>query len=199
MVDLAGVVDVVLDEDGDDAAGLLGATVVDLALLHQIIVVERGDALAEAVVALAEPGGREGARGRPFLGLGHAARPEERGVAEGLVVVDVLGGAGVGDEVADGAGAAGWRPEPVVVMDGREVAEERVLLVAFEGVVEEVEERFNDEFGHIVAFCTPPTRPVTYWGTPVLSQEVGNTPCAARYASRRWSGVCPPNAVCPRS
>src|SRR3972149_557069 len=112
VVDLAGVVDVVLDEDGDDAAGLLGAPVVDLSLLHPLTVVERGDALAEAVVALAEPGAGKGERGRPLLGLGHAARPEERGVAEGLVVVDVLGGAGVGDEVADGAGGAGRGAEP---------------------------------------------------------------------------------------
>ena len=160
MVDLARVVQVVLDHDGDYPARLFHLVLVGPARPQELLIVEGRDVLAQPAVSLAQPGDDIGDRWlvvedglalqvlHPVPQVAGRVVPGHRGVTERVVVVPVLAGGDVGGEEADRPGAAGGRPEPVVGGDGAQVAQQRVPLALIEGHVHQVEQLLDGGAAH---------------------------------------------------
>ena len=81
---------------------------------------------------------------RPGSASARGVAPFKPGFAEGVVLVDQF----AGDEVADDVGGAAAGGLPVFGLEGFEVDEERVFLVASEGLVEQVEGVVYGGAGH---------------------------------------------------
>ncbi len=138
MVDLARVVEVMLDDHGDDPAGLFQFIPARHPRAEQFGVIQDGNTVSEPLLAFLQPrsslrNGRERA-----TALDEGVVPGEMRVAEGVILVHELAAANVLDDVADRAVSPRRDPEPVLGRKGVEVAQQRMPIRSLERLVEEV-------------------------------------------------------------
>lgn len=138
VVDLARVVEVMLDHHCDDPARLLQFTPVRLPRAEQFGVIQDGNTLSEPLLAFLQPhnslrNGRERA-----TALDEGIIPAELRVAKGMVVVHEFAAADMLDDVADRALPSRRSPEPVLGRDGVEVAQQRMPIRSLERLIEEI-------------------------------------------------------------
>jgi hypothetical protein len=139
VVDLARVVEIMLDHHGDDPARLLQLAPVGHARAKQLGIIQGSDTCSESLLPLPQPrssllNGREGVAARD-LGI----VPGELRVAEGMILVHELAAADMLDDVADRALPKRWNPEPVLGRDGVEVAQQRMPIRSLEGLIEQID------------------------------------------------------------
>jgi len=139
VVDLAGVVEVMLDDHGDDPAGLFQFIPARHPRAEQLGVREDSDTFSQPRMSLSQPqsslrDGRE-----RVAALDEGIVPGELCVAKGVIVVHELTAADVLDDVADRALPARWDPEPVLGRDGVEVFQQRMPIRSLERLIEEID------------------------------------------------------------
>ncbi len=138
MVDLASVVEVMLDHYRDDPAGLLQLTPVRHPQAKQLGVIQRNDTLPEPRMPLSQPPKSLRTGRERVTALDEGVIPGELCIAEGVVVVHVLAAADVLDDVADRALSPRWDPEPVLGRDGMKVAQQRMPFRSLERLIQEI-------------------------------------------------------------
>ena len=140
VVDLAGVVEVMLDHHRDDPARLLQFTPVRHPQAKQLGVIQRSDTLPEPRMSLSQPPKSLRTGRERFKAIDEGIVPGELCVAEGVIVVHELTAADVLDDVADRALAPRGNPEPVLGRNGVEVAQQRMPIRSLERLIEEIDE-----------------------------------------------------------
>ena len=115
---------------------------VGLPKLHQIGVGEGGDALAQDALAFGEPVAVGSGGIALAIEIGGDTRqvvPAQGSGTEGVVAVHVFRPARVADDGANGTRAAVRAPGPIMRPDVAQVGEQRVLVIAFEGLLEQIQ------------------------------------------------------------
>src|SRR5215472_2821593 len=108
MVDLAGMVEIMLDHRHNNPARLLGLTPVRHAWARQLGVVQGGDGSTQALVPRTQPGNRGRNIRQRSSSLNERIAPRKCRAREGVVMIHELAAAHMLDDVANGAVSA-WR------------------------------------------------------------------------------------------
>jgi hypothetical protein len=156
VVDLACVVEVMLNDHVDDPASLFQFIPARQPRAEQFGVIQDSDTFSEPLLAFLQP--RSGLRngGERVMALDEGIVPAELRVAEGVIVVHVLTAADVPDDVADRALSKRGNPEPVLGRDGVEVAQERMPIRSPERLIKEIYELSDGRCCHDLHYTTKP-------------------------------------------
>ena len=160
VVDLAGVVEIMLDQHGDDPACLLQFAPVGPSWSEQLSIIEEGDTLAETLLARAQPSKRRRHRRERVAALNQGIVPRERRVTKSVVVVHELAAADVLNDGADRAAASRRDPGPVLGREGAQIAQQGMPghVRSLEGLIEEMEKLGDDHGAHTTQYTLRPVR-----------------------------------------
>ncbi len=157
VIDLAGVVEVMLDHHRDDPTRLLQFTPVRHPRANKLGVIQNSDTCSEPLLSLSQPQSRLRNGRERVTALDEGIVPGELRVAEGVILVHELTTADVLDDVADRALSPRGNPEPILGRDGVEGAQQRMPIRSLERLIEEIYELRDGWCCHDLHDTTKPT------------------------------------------